>query len=175
GRWPAGGDRADGDGAGNRRLRPGTCESGPAMTTTEAPAPTPAAARRSHAPLPVAATVAAAAAAVVSYVPAVVVVVLLRLTGGGGPGLAGPARLATAGWLLAHGVPVQAGTGVIGVAPLAVTALAAWRLARAGVHVTRAIGARRSGSVRRALAAAAATGIAYGALGLLVTAAAAGP
>jgi len=119
--------------------------------------------------------VAATTAAVVSYAPVLAVVVLLRLSEGAGPGLAAPARLATAGWLLAHGVPVQAGTGVIGVAPLAVSALAAWRLARAGVHVTRAIGARRSGSVRKALVAAAATGVAYGALGLLVAAATAGP
>ena len=130
---------------------------------------------RSHAPLPLAATVAAAAAAVVSLAPVVLVVTLLRISDGAGLGLSAPVRVATAGWLLAHGVPLQAGTGVIGAVPLAVAALAAWRLARAGVHVTRALGARGSGSWRRALAAAGATGLAYGAIGLLITAAAAGP
>lgn len=147
------------------------------MTTRDqlAGAPSAAAVCRSRAPLPLAATVAAAAAAVVSFVPVALVVTLLRISDGAGLGLAAAVRAAIAGWLLAHGVPLQAGTGVIGAVPLAITALAVWRLARAGVHVTRAIGARGSGSWGRALAASGATGIAYGALGLLVTAAAAGP
>ena len=45
-------------------------------------------------------------------------------------------RAGLAGWLLGHGVPLEHGPGPLGLAPLAVTALAAWRLTRAGVHVS---------------------------------------
>lgn len=145
------------------------------MSTREgtAGAPTAPTVRRG-APLPLAAAVAATAAAVLSFAPVAAVVALLRMAGGDGFGLAAPVRVAAAGWLLGHGVPVQAGAGVISVVPLALTALAAWRLSRAGVHVTRALGARGSGSWRRALAASGATAVAYGCLGLLLTAAVAG-
>ncbi len=132
-----------------------------------------AGARPARAPLPLAATVAAGTAAVVSLAPVVVAVVLLRLASGEtapGPSV----RLAVAGWLLAHGVRLQVGDGVVGLVPLAVTALAAWRLSRAGVHVTRALGARHSRSWRAAVLAAVAPGLAYGVIGVLVTAAAAG-
>ncbi len=52
------------------------------------------------------------------------------------------ARAGAAGWLLGHGVPLVMATGPLGLAPLAVTVLAVWRLVRAGVHASRAIGAR---------------------------------
>jgi hypothetical protein len=75
--------------------------------------------------------------------------------------------VALAGWLLAHGVPIKAAIGQIGLAPLTVGLLAAWRLNRAGVHTARGIGARDSGSVSKALVAATAIGVVYGIFGLV--------
>lgn len=129
---------------------------------------------RRRPPVALAAAVAAGTAAAVSFTPVAVVVVLLRLAEGSQAALATPARVAAAVWLLAHGVPLQTGPGQIGLLPLALTALAAWRVSRAGVHVTRAVGARGSGSLRAALIATGATAAAYGVIGLLVAAAAAG-
>jgi hypothetical protein len=129
---------------------------------------------RHRAPVVLAAVVAAGTAAVVSFAPVAVVVALLRVAEGSQAALATPTRVAAAVWLLAHGVPLQTGPGQIGLLPLALTALAAWRLSRAGVHVTRAVGARGTGSLRAALIAAGATAAAYGLIGLLVAAAAAG-
>jgi hypothetical protein len=124
--------------------------------------------------LALAAAVAAAAAAVVTLAPVVLVVTLLYIADADGSAVATPARVAAAGWLLAHGVPLQVGTGPVGLLPLALTSLAAWRVARAGVHVTRAIGARGSCSWRHAATAAAAVALAYGVIGLFVAALAAG-
>ena len=64
-------------------------------------------------------------------------------------------------------MPLHTATGPLGLAPLALTVLALWRLTRAGVHVSRAIGARDTRSPRRALLAAVAVGIAYALLGAL--------
>src|SRR5690606_12036353 len=80
-----------------------------------------------------------------------------------------------AGWLLGHGVPVRAAAGPVGLAPLALTALAAWRVARAGLHVVRARRVRGSGSLGHCLAAAVAVGLAYGGIGALVAGFAGGP
>jgi hypothetical protein len=79
-------------------------------------------------------------------------------------------RVGLAGWLLAHGVELRTGAGPLGLAPLAITVLAVWRVARAGVHTTRAIGGRRRGSPRVALSAAVAVGIVYGLLGAFAAA-----
>ena len=81
--------------------------------------------------------------------------------------VSGAARLGLAGWLLGHGVPLDTSAGQFGLAPLALGALAAWRLARAGVHVSRAIGARDRGTPAQAFAAAGSVGLGYGLLGLL--------
>jgi hypothetical protein len=124
--------------------------------------------------LTLAAAVAAGSAAVVSFVPVAVVTTLLRLAEGDGPAVAGAVRVAAAGWLLGHGVPLQVGAGSIGLLPLALTALAAWRVSRAGVHVSRAIGARGTRSWRKAATAAVAVAAAYGVIGLFVAAFAAG-
>jgi hypothetical protein len=134
------------------------------------PRPSP----RSRAPLALAAAVAATAAAVVSLAPVVLVVTLLYVADADGFAVATPTRVAAAGWLLAHGVPLQVGAGSVGLLPLALTALAAWRVSRAGVHVTRAIGARGSRSWRHAAIVAAAVALAYGVIGLFVAALAAG-
>ncbi len=123
---------------------------------------------RSHAPLLVAALVAAGGAALTSWLPVAVVLWLFQLSEGAAS-LLGALRVGAAGWLLGHGVPLDTPTGSMGLAPLAVTAFALWRLSRAGVHVTRAVGARGSRSPGRTLAAAAAVGVAYALLGVLAS------
>ncbi|MEG3634909.1 cell division protein PerM [Micromonospora palythoicola] len=122
---------------------------------------------RSHAPLTVAALVAATGAAVTTWLPVALALWLFQLSEDAGS-LLDAARAGAAGWLLGHGVPLVTATGPLGLAPLAVTALAMWRLVRAGVHASRAIGARGGRSPGRTLAAAAAVGVAYGLLGALV-------
>jgi hypothetical protein len=128
----------------------------------------PPAGRR--APVLLAAAVTAGWAAVVSYVSVLAVVALLVMVSGGAP-VPVVLRFGTGGWLLAHGVPLRTGAGPLGLVPLAVSALAAWRVNRAGVHTTRAIGARRSGSVRLAGLAAGCVAVAYGLLGAAAAAA----
>lgn len=120
--------------------------------------------RRRRAPLLVAAAFATFWAACVSYVPVAAVIGLARTLEGQG-GLGGAAHAGLAGWLLGHGVPIGTSIGPLGLAPLLLTLLAAWRLNRAGLHVTRAIGARRGGSPRAALLVAATIGLAYAILG----------
>jgi Family of unknown function (DUF6350) len=57
-------------------------------------------------------------------------------------------RVGLAGWLLSLGVPLRTDLGTLTLAPLALAALAAWRLVRAGVHTTRALGARSRRELR---------------------------
>ncbi len=121
---------------------------------------------RSHAPLAVAALVAAGGAALTSWLPVALVLWLFQLSEGAAS-LLGAVRAGAAGWLLGHGVPLTTTTGPLGLVPLAVTALAVWRLTRAGVHTSRAIGARGSRSPSRTLVAAIAVGVAYALLGVL--------
>jgi hypothetical protein len=130
--------------------------------------------RRGRAPLVVAVAFAAIWAALLSYLPVAVVMWLARSMEGTG-GLLGAARVGLGAWLLGHGVPLGTSVGPVALAPLLLTLLAAWRLSRAGVHVTRAIGARGSGSPTAAVTVAAAIGIAYGVLGVLAAAAVDGP
>ncbi|WP_341717555.1 DUF6350 family protein [Micromonospora sp. FIMYZ51] len=149
----------DGRGAGARP--PG--RAGPPRRT---PLPRDEPAGRSHPPLVVAALVAAGGAALTSWLPVALVLWLFQLSEGAAS-LLGAGRAGAAGWLLGHGVPLVTAAGSLGLAPLAVTALAVWRLIRAGVHVTRATGARGSRSPSRTLVAALAVGIAYALLGVL--------
>ncbi len=130
------------------------------------PAPQSGEAPRSRAPLPVAAGVAAAWAAVTSWLPVTLVLGLAQLSADAGS-LPGALRAGLAGWLLGHGVPLQTSAGPLGLAPLALAALAVWRLTRAGVHATRAIGARGGRSPRQALTVAVTVGIGYALLGAL--------
>ncbi|MBX6724299.1 MAG: hypothetical protein IRY92_13870, partial [Dactylosporangium sp.] len=122
-----------------------------------------------------AATVAAGWAAAQGFLVVLVVVALLQLAEGRTGSLGGLARLGAAGWLLGHGVPLRTGAGPLGLAPLALSAFAAWRVARAGVHVTRAIRARRTGSARGALTVAVAVASAYALTGALAATALDGP
>ncbi|WP_407952151.1 cell division protein PerM [Plantactinospora sonchi] len=117
-----------------------------------------------RAPLPVAAAVATLWAAVVSYLPVALVLGGARFAEDAGS-FGAAARLGLAGWLLGHGVPLQTDAGPFGLAPLALAMFAAWRLARAGVHVSRAIGARHHPTLGRAFVVAAAVGTGYGVLG----------
>lgn len=126
---------------------------------------TPAPLRR--APLPVAAAVATGWAALLSFTPAALLVTLLMFAETGPSGLLDPLRVAAAGWLLGHGLTLHTPEGPIGITPLAITLLAAWRVARAGVHVTRAMGARHRRSVRQALVAAVSVAVGYGGFGAL--------
>ncbi|XVV13570.1 cell division protein PerM [Actinoplanes sp. CA-131856] len=126
--------------------------------------PPPERARR--APLPVAAGFATIWAALISYLPVAAVIGLARTLEGAG-GLAGAAHAGLAGWMLGHGVPIGTSIGSLGLAPLLLTALILWRLERAGLHVTRAVGARRSGSTAGALSVAFAIALTYSLLGSL--------
>ncbi|MGW0436075.1 cell division protein PerM [Micromonospora sp. NPDC003197] len=121
---------------------------------------------RRRAPLAVAAGINTCWAALVSFLPVATVLGLAQLTEDSAT-FAGAIRIGLAGWLLGHGVPLGTSAGPIGLAPLALGALAAWRVARAGVHTSRAIGAQRRGSPRQALAVAGTVGLWYGVLGAL--------
>ncbi|MGK5676034.1 cell division protein PerM [Micromonospora sp. URMC 106] len=138
----------------------------PAGRGRRVPAPRGGEAPRSRAPLAVAAGVAAGWAALTSWLPVVVVLGLFQLSEDVAT-VSGALHAGLAGWLLGHGVPLETGAGPLGLAPLALTALVVWRLTRAGVHTSRAIGARGGRSPRQALLAAGAVGIAYALLGLL--------
>ncbi|MFG3705303.1 DUF6350 family protein [Micromonospora sp. NPDC047670] len=138
----------------------------PAGRGRRVPAPRGGEAPRSRAPLAVAAGVAAGWAALTSWLPVVVVLGLFQLSEDAAT-VSGALHAGLAGWLLGHGVPLETGAGPLGLAPLALTALVVWRLTRAGVHTSRAIGARGGRSPRQALLAAGAVGIAYALLGLL--------
>jgi hypothetical protein len=119
-----------------------------------------------RAPLPVAAGAAALFAAVTTYAP------LLALTAAlgwaAGPGLGAMARFAAFAWMLGYGVPVQTSIDRISLVPLMVSALAGWRLIRAGVHASRAVGGHRRRSPGRSLEAAAGVGAGSGLLGATV-------
>ncbi|GAB2599408.1 hypothetical protein Aab01nite_75780 [Paractinoplanes abujensis] len=117
-----------------------------------------------RAPLPVAAAFATLWAALLSYLPVAVVIGLARTLEGNG-GLLGAAHAGLAGWLLGHGVPIGTSIGSLGLAPLLLSILIVWRLNRAGLHVIRAVGARRTGSTVRALSVAFAIGLGYSLLG----------
>ncbi|WP_229400655.1 cell division protein PerM [Micromonospora okii] len=129
-------------------------------------APRAGEATRGRAPLVVAAGVAATWAALTSYLPVALVLGLVQLSEDAGS-VVGALHAGLAGWLLGHGVPLHTDAGPLGLAPLALAGLAVWRLTRAGVHASRAIGARGGRSPRQALTAAVAVGIGYALLGAL--------
>jgi hypothetical protein len=92
--------------------------------------------------LVLAATVTTLWAALVTLVPTLIVVWLLHAVDSSGAPLWQVLRVGAAGWLLAHWVPLYTGIGPLSLAPLGLTAVAAWRVYRAGVHTARAVGAR---------------------------------
>jgi hypothetical protein len=128
---------------------------------------------RRRAPLALAAAVTSGWAALTSYSLMFVVVAL----GGLGSSLSLPdvARFTSAAWLLAHGVPLTTATDRISLAPLAITALCAWRVVRAGVHASRSQGGQQGKRVRTAVAAGVAVSICYALWGGLIAALMTGP
>ena len=121
-------------------------------------------ARSKRAPLPVAVAFATIWAAALCYLPVAAVIGLARTLEGEG-GLGGAAHAGLAGWLLGHGVPIGTSIGPLGLPPLLLTMLIVWRLNRAGLHVTRAIGARRSGKIGDTLLVAFGIALMYSLLG----------
>lgn len=121
---------------------------------------------RPAAPLLVAALINTLWATLVCVVAVSVLVILGRVTIGQRP-TGAEALLSLAGWLLAHGIPVKFGATELSLAPLSLTLLAVWRLNRAGVHTSRGIGARRTGSMPDALRVAGSVGLFYGLFGLV--------
>jgi hypothetical protein len=122
--------------------------------------------RATGAPLPVAVAFATIWAALLTYLPVAAALGLAR-TLEGQSGVAGAAHAGAAAWLLGHGVPIGTSIGSLGLSPLLLTVLVLWRLQRAGLHVTRAIGARRSGSIGSALLVAMCVGVAYAGIGFV--------
>ncbi|HEX7746099.1 MAG TPA: DUF6350 family protein, partial [Micromonosporaceae bacterium] len=108
-------------------------------------------------------------AALLSYLPVAVVMGLVQFADQA-PTVADTARLGLAAWLLGHWVPLGTSVGSFGVAPLALTLIAGWRVARAGVHTSRAVGARRRASPPETALVAVTVGAAYGLLGALAAA-----
>ncbi|MEV0454544.1 cell division protein PerM [Catellatospora methionotrophica] len=130
------------------------------------------------APLPVAALVNTSWATLLVLGPLMLLTVAARAAEGAVDwGLS--LRLVLAGWLLGHGVPVTVGVngqlGTMELAPLALTAFALWRINRAGVHTTRAMGAQGSGSIRHAVLGTLAVALVYGCFGVLAAVLADGP
>jgi hypothetical protein len=111
---------------------------------------------RRRAPLPVATGAAALWAAATTYLP--LLLLTAALTGPAGARFGAMSRFAVLEWLLGYGVPVRTATDRITLVPLAVSALAGWRLFRAGVHASRAVGANRSRTTGLALVVAAGVG-----------------
>lgn len=130
------------------------------------------------APLPVAALVNTGWATLLVLGPLMLLTVAARAAEGAVDwGLS--LRLVLAAWLLGHGVPitvpVNGQLGTMELAPLALTAFALWRVNRAGVHTTRAMGAQGSGSIRHAVLGTLAVAAVYGCFGVLAAALTDGP
>jgi hypothetical protein len=124
--------------------------------------------RPAGAPLVLAAAVTTGWAVLVSATPVLLAVAGVLLVSPNPTDTEAVLRSGFAAWLLAHGVPLSTNLGPIGLVPLAISALAAWRVARAGVHAARAAGARRSRSVVPALRAGVAVAVAYGLYGTVL-------
>ena len=146
-------------------MAPPTPDLTPATIRREAPRTGQRPVRRpvGRARLVVAAPVAAVWAAGVSFLPVLGLVILGAAGSGGSP--ESTLRLSLSIWLLGHGVPLVTADQRVSLVPLAITTLAAWRVARAGLHASRAIGAHRHAAIRPAVVAAAAVALAYAGLG----------
>jgi hypothetical protein len=133
------------------------------VAATDVPPRTGVPPRRTGAPLLVAAAVAALWAALLGATP----VLALSAVGsiGTAASVADALRLGAGAWLLGHGVPVATPTDRITLVPLAITLWVGWRLARAGVHASRASGAQRAASVWPAVRAGLSVAACYAVLG----------
>lgn len=124
--------------------------------------------RSGGAPLFLAAAVTTGWAVLVSATPVLLAAAAVLLISPNPTDSEAVLRSGFAAWLLAHGVPLKTDLGPIGLTPLAISALVAWRVSRAGVHAARAAAARRSRSVLPALKAGAAVAVAYGVYGTVL-------
>ncbi|MQM28279.1 cell division protein PerM [Glycomyces albidus] len=88
--------------------------------------------------------------ATVVFTPILVCVIAGWWQAGAEGSVATVAAAAGTAWLAGHGVPVDIGPIRLSVAPLALTAVVAWRLAKAAAGTTRAIGGRDAAAVRAA-------------------------
>lgn len=88
--------------------------------------------------------------ATVVFTPILVAVILGWWQAGAEGSVASVAAAAGVAWLSGHGAPVDIGPIHLSVAPLALTVLIAWRLAKAAAGTTRAIGGRDAAAVRAA-------------------------
>ena len=122
--------------------------------------------RRTGAPLPLAAAVAAVWAMAFGLIPVLALAAAAAI--GTGASASGVFRIGAGAWLLGHGVPVTTATDRITLVPLAITALVGWRLMRAGVHASRAVGGQRAPSVWPAVRAGLLVGAIYAGLGTAV-------
>ncbi|NUT37820.1 MAG: hypothetical protein HOV79_32645, partial [Hamadaea sp.] len=98
-----------------------------------------------------AATINGLLAAVTAVLPVALLTALALLTADRPVSTVASVRFGLAAWLLSLGVPLQTELGKLTLAPLALAALACWRIMRAGVHTTRALGGRGSRDPRLAL------------------------
>jgi hypothetical protein len=126
-------------------------------------------------PLAAVASINALWGALVSFLPMLGVVAAITLAAPHPPPVWPTVRFGIGGWLLAHGVPLRVDGVPIALAPLAVTALAAWRCGRAGRNTMRAVGSRGAASAGPALAVSATIGLAYGVIGAVLALVASGP
>ncbi|TQS44936.1 DUF6350 family protein [Cryptosporangium phraense] len=115
--------------------------------------------------LPAAALTTAGWAALVVLGPMAAIALIVWVVDNGSGAPAGDAlRIATDGWLLAHGVRLQTTSGPIGLIPLLLSALILRQLYRAGRNSALATGAASWLEVVRV---AVAVGLAYGAIGMV--------
>lgn len=110
-------------------------------------------------------------AVTVVVTPILVAVILGWWQAGAEGSVATVAAAAGVAWLAGHGVPVDIGPMHLSVAPLALTLVVAWRLAKAAAGTTRAIGGRDAAAVRAAagLITILYTGLVAGAAALCTT------
>src|SRR5690349_21477680 len=146
-----------------REKRPAVGQRGP--REQRRPGPRSDEKRSGGAPLVLAAAVTTGWAVLVSATPVLLAAAAVLLISPNPTDSEAVLRSGFAAWLLAHAVPLKTELGPIGLTPLAISALAAWRVSRAGVHAARAAAARRSRSVVPAFKAGAAVAVAYGIYG----------
>nr|WP_255671534.1 DUF6350 family protein [Glycomyces amatae] len=136
-----------------------------------APAPKRAGAPRRPRALLASALATTAWCATVVFTPILVCVILGWWQAGALGSVGSVVAAAGVAWLSGHGVPVDIGPMHLSVPPLALTAVTAWRLAKAAAATTRAIGGRDAAAVRAAagLVTILYTGLVAGAAALCTT------
>ncbi len=122
----------------------------PAQSRTDTAIPSRAKAPRRPRALVASALATTTWSIVVVFTPILVCVILGWWQAGREGSVATVVAAAGIAWLSGHGVPVDIGPMHLSVTPLALTAVIAWRLAKAAAGTTRAIGGRNAAAVRAA-------------------------